>query len=118
LRCLTHYTPLYLSIINDKIKTIFNKKITANYSYNSTIKIWQNRFYKVILHVLVGHDMARHGIGEVEESVVLGVGGVRVHEHATEHAREAAVPSVDASSSSSTGGAAAFAPQRTGAAAR
>jgi hypothetical protein len=76
------------------------------------------REQEVVLHVLVGHDMARHIIGEVEESVVLGVGGVRVHEHVAERAREAAVPGVDASSSSSTGGAAAFPLWRTGAAAR
>jgi hypothetical protein len=57
---------------------------------------------EVVLHVLVGHDMARHIIGEVEESIVLG--GVRVHEHVAKRAREAAVPGVDTSSSSVTGG--------------
>jgi hypothetical protein len=51
------------------------------------------REQEVVLHVLVGDDVPRHGIGEVEP--VLG-GGVRVDEHAAERAREAAVPGVPA----------------------
>jgi hypothetical protein len=52
------------------------------------------REQEVVLHVLVGHDVPRHRIGEVQPAVLLGV--VRVDEHAAQHAREAAVPGVPA----------------------